>query len=128
MTFDELMAEYFPLIENASRQPLAIAAFELKPDEPSHFRTLVLALEKDLAEALEGDNLRKGAIMAAKELISRFTLPSGHGATHEDFGGSYSEVDNLDPEEALVEAPSAEATISQPSDYDQLQAYMKRKS
>jgi hypothetical protein len=107
MTFDELMDKYLPLIENASVDDLGQALLELKPEDDTRFKRLVVALEQDLAGSLEGPNLRKGAIMAAKELINRLQFPEGGGATGEGAfaGPCYSEVDGLDPNEAAEPAP-----------------------
>jgi len=107
MTFDELMVKYQPLIDAASVDDLGPALIELKPDTDTRFKRLVVALEEDLAGVLEGPSLRKGAVMAAKELISMRLYPEGHGATLEGAirGSSYSEVDGLDPAEAAEPAP-----------------------
>ena len=110
MTFDELMDKYEPLIHAAAYyDDLGPAQMALDPSVTNEgsFSKLVVALEKDLAGPLEGPNLRKGAIMAAKELISMLLHPEGGGAAGEGaFSGEcYSEVDGLDPVEAAEPAP-----------------------
>lgn len=114
MTFDELMVKYLPLIEAASVDDLGPALLELKPETDTRFKRLVVALEGDLANDLEGPNLRKGALMAAKELVNRFQLPEGNGAAWEGGFGSYSEADNLNPIDATIEAPVLVVSFGEP--------------
>jgi hypothetical protein len=109
MTFDELMEKYLPLIEEA-------AADQATGDRG--FDHLVAAVKEDLRPFLSDavpvvsekeiamSDLEKGARMAAKELLSRFTFPEGGGAAHEgQLGGSWSEADSLDPAQAEEPAP-----------------------
>ena len=110
MTFDELMEKYQPLIHAAAYYDgLGPVNMELDPNAVSEgsFYRLVTSLEKDLSGSLEGANLRRGAVMAAKELISMHLHPEGGGAAGEGAfaGPCYSEVDNLDPTEAAEPAP-----------------------
>lgn len=110
MTFDELMDKYQPLIHAAAYyDDLGPVNMELDPNAVSEgsFYRLVTSLEKDLSGSLEGANLRKGAVMAAKELISMHLHPEGGGAAGEGAfaGPCYSEVDGLDPNEAAEPAP-----------------------
>lgn len=108
MTFDELMDKYLPLIERAASVQDNATSFDLA------LAALALSVRGDLQGALEGENLDKGAMMAAKELVSRFTLPEGSGAGFEGSFGSYSEVETLNPIDATIEAPVLVVEVRQP--------------
>lgn len=108
MTFDELMGKYLPLIERAVAVQDSPSSYEIA------LAALAIALRGDLQGALEGENLDKGAMMAAKELVSRFTLPEGSGAGFEGSFGSYSEADTLNPIDATIEAPVLVVEVRQP--------------
>lgn len=109
MTFDELMEKYMPLIERAA------AAHENSPGTANlALAPLVLALKGDLQNALQGEDLDKGALMAANELVSRFLLPEGSGAGFEGQFGGFSEADALNPIDATIEAPVLVVEFLQP--------------
>ena len=117
MTFDELMDKYTPLIAGA------VTTFGVTGERD--FDHLVEALMEDLRPALgDGENLQKGAEMAAHELMNRYE--DKYNLSFPDLGGGFSSLaDHPDTDYGADEpAPSIQVSIRQP-DLEEMEAKMR---
>jgi len=108
MTFDELFAKYRDLIDSAVT------------NETDHV-FLIESLYDDL-EGIPLENRRKGAEMAAKELINMATTNTEFG----DSSSSGGEMDGYEGAEDVPAPPAVQVGIRKPATVKQLEDYIKR--
>ena len=116
MTFDELLNKYRDLITMALREKYIVdPTFWDNLTTPSYRKDLLDAMKAEVLHLdLSPEDNHRAALLLAKELVSLHITPESHGANIEGVLGAFSEVDALDPNEALIEAPSLAVDVRVP--------------